>query len=405
MLEKDELKKLLKEKKIKSLDDFNAFMRDISKEVLETLFDREMSEFLGYERYDQKSKETDNSRNGHSQKQVKSKFGAIDLEVPRDRKSDFEPAVVKKRQRDISGLEEKIISMYAKGMTTRDIQAHIDDIYGYELSAETISNITDKVLERAKEWQGRPLKGLYSIVFMDAMFLKMRTEGHVRNVAVYAVVGIDLEGVKEVLGLWIAETESSKFWLTVLNEVKNRGVEDILIFSVDGLTGISEAIRAVYPQAEIQRCVVHQIRNSLKYVSWKERKVVARDLKSVYKAATEKEALSALEAFEKSWNKKYPHIATSWRRNWGELATYFKYPAEIRTLIYTTNPIESLNRGLKKVTKNRSVFPNEEALFKLLYLAVGDISKKWTMRIRDWAMIFSQLNVYFEERLKKYSLV
>jgi transposase-like protein len=405
MLEKGELKKLLKEKNIKSLDDFNAFMRDISKEVLETLFDGEMSEFLGYEKYDHKAKETENSRNGHSQKQVKSKFGAIDLEVPRDRKSDFEPAVVKKRQRDISGLEEKIISMYAKGMTTRDIQAHIDDIYGYELSPETISNITDKVLEKAKEWQGRPLKGLYSIVFMDAMFLKMRTEGHVRNVAVYAVVGIDLEGKKEVLGLWIADTESSKFWLTVLNEVKNRGVEDILIFSVDGLTGISDAIRAVYPQAEIQRCVVHQIRNSLKYVSWKERKVVARDLKSVYKAATEKEALSALAAFEKSWNKKYPHIAASWRRNWGELATYFKYPAEIRTLIYTTNPIESLNRGMKKVTKNRSVFPNEEALFKLLYLAVGDISKKWTMRIRDWAMIFSQLNVYFEERLKKYSLV
>lgn len=405
MLEKDELKKLLKEKKIKSLEDFNTFMRDISKEVLETLFDGEMSEFLGYDKYDYKAKETDNSRNGHSQKQVKSKFGAIDLEVPRDRKSDFEPAVVKKRQRDISGLEEKIISMYAKGMTTRDIQAHIDDIYGYELSPETISNITDKVLEKAREWQGRPLKQLYSIVFMDALFLKMRTEGHVRNVAVYAIVGIDLEGVKEVLGLWIAETESSKFWLTVLNEVKNRGVEDILIFSVDGLPGISEAIRAVYPQAEIQRCVVHQIRNSLKYVSWKERKIVARDLKSVYKAATEKEALSALEAFEKSWNKKYPHIAASWRRNWGEIATFFKYPSEVRTLIYTTNPIESLNRGLKKVTKNRSVFPNEEALFKLLYLAVSDISKKWTMRIRDWAMIFSQLNVYFEERLKKYSLV
>jgi len=384
MLEKDELKKLLKEKKIKSLDDFNTFMRDISKEVLETLFDGEMSDFLGYEKYDHKTKETDNSRNGHSPKQVKSKFGAIDLEVPRDRKSDFEPAVVKKRQRDISGLEEKIVSMYAKGMTTRDIQAHIDDIYGYELSPETISNITDKVLEKAREWQARPLKELYSIVFMDAMFLKMRTEGHVRNVAVYAIVGIDFEGVKEVLGLWIAETESSKFWLTVLNEVKNRGVEDILIFSVDGLAGISEAIRAVYPQAEIQRCVVHQIRNSLKYVSWKERKIVARDLKGVYKAATEKEALSALEAFEKSWNKKYPHIAASWRRNWGELATFFKYPAEVRTLIYTTNPIESLNRGLKKVTKTRSVFPNEDALFKLLYLAVGDISKKWTMRIRDW---------------------
>ena len=405
MFEKDDLKKALEEKNIKNLDDFNDFMREISKEVLESLFEGEMTGFLGYEKYDHKSKETDNSRNGHSKKGVKSKFGEIGLEVPRDRQSKFEPAVIKKRQRDISGLEEKIISMYAKGMTTRDIQAHIVDIYGYEISPETVSHITDKVLERAKEWQNRPLQEVYSIVFMDAIFLKMRSEGHVRNVAVYAIVGIDLEGTKEVLGLWVSETESSKYWLTVLNELKNRGVQDVMIFSVDGLTGISEAIRSVYSKAEIQRCVVHQIRNSLRYVSWKERKVVAADLKGVYKAATEKEGLAALDNFEKKWGKKYPHIAASWRRNWGELVTFFKYPAEIRTLIYTTNPIESLNRALKKVSKNRVIFPNEEALFKLLFLAVNDISKKWTMRIRDWATIYSQLNIYFEERLNKFAYV
>jgi transposase-like protein len=295
--------------------------------------------------------------------------------------------------------------MYAKGMTTRDIQAHIQDIYGYEMSAETISTITDRVLERAKEWQSRPLQEVYAIVFMDALFLKMRMEGHVRNVAVYAIVGIDLEGSKEVFGLWIAETESSKFWLTVLNELKNRGVRDVLIFSVDGLTGISDVIRSVFPQAEIQRCIVHQIRNSLRYVSWKERKNVAHDLKAVYKAATEQEALSALEDFEGTWGKKYPHIVPSWRRNWGELVTYFKYPAEVRTLIYTTNPIESLNRGLKKITKTRAIFPNEGALFKLLFLAIDDISKRWTMRIHDWAMVYSQLNIYFEERLRRFSHV
>ncbi len=405
MFKREELKKIIKEKGIKSLDDFNGFMKEISKEVLEALFEGEITDFLGYEKYDQKAKEVDNSRNGYTKKEVRSKFGGIGLEVPRDRKSEFEPVVVRKRQRDISGLEEKIISMYAKGMTTRDIQAHIKDIYGYELSAETVSTITDKVLERAKEWQARPLKEIYSIIFMDALFLKMRSEGHVRNVAVYAIVGIDLEGNKEVFGLWISDTESAKFWVTVLNELKNRGVQDILIFSVDGLTGISDAIRSVFPQAEIQRCVVHQIRNSLRYVSWKERKAVARDLKSIYKASTEKEALSSLEDFEKKWSKKYPHIAVSWRKNWGELATYFKYPQEIRTLIYTTNPIESLNRGIKKVTKTRAIFPNEEALFRLIYLAISDISKRWTMRIRNWALIYSQLNIYFEERLSKFDNV
>jgi len=403
MFKREDLKKVLKEKEIKDLNGFNDFMKEISKEVLETLFDGEITDFLGYERYDQKSKGIDNSRNGYNKKEVQSKFGNIGIEVPRDRKSEFEPVVVKKRQRDISGLEDRIISMYAKGMSTRDIKAHIEEIYGYEISAETVSTITDKVLEKSKEWRARPLKEIYSIVFMDATFLKVRQEGHVRNKAVYAIVGIDLEGNKEVLGLWASETESAKFWLTVLNELKNRGVKDILIFAVDGLTGIADAIRSVYSEAEIQRCIVHQIRNSLKYVSWKERKVVAHDLKGIYKAATEKEALSSLDDFEKKWGKRYPHISKSWRENWGELATYFKYPQEIRTLIYTTNPIESLNRGIKKVTKTRAIFPNEDALFKLLYLAIDDISKRWTMRIRDWSVIYSQLTIYFEERLRKYS--
>jgi transposase-like protein len=402
VFEKEELKKLIKEKKLKTLNDFNDFMRQISKEVLEGLLDGEMTDLLGYKKHDQEAKKTDNARNGFSPKAVNSKFGKIDLEVPRDRQADFDPIVVKKRQKDISGLEEKIISMYAKGMTTRDIQAHIHDIYGYELSPETISTMTDRIMDKAREWQNRPLQPIYSVVFMDALFLKMRCEGQVRNVAIYSILGIDLEGQKECLGLWICETESAKYWISVLNELKNRGIEDVLIFAVDGLSGLSDALQAAFPQAEVQRCIVHQIRNSLRYVSWKERKAMARDLKGIYKAASEKEALAALDDFEKAWNKKYPHVAASWRRNWAELATYFKYPQPIRTLIYTTNPIESMNRGLKKVTKNRAIFPNEDALFKLLYLAIGDISKKWTARVRDWAAIYPQLLIFFDQRLHKY---
>jgi transposase-like protein len=291
--------------------------------------------------------------------------------------------------------------MYARGMTTRDIQSHVKEIYNYDVSPETISTITDKVLERAREWQNRPLEPLYAIVFMDAIFLKMRSEGHVRNISVYNIIGITLEGRKECLGLWLCDTESSKYWLSVLNELKNRGLEDVLIFSVDNLKGISEAIQAVFPQAEIQKCVVHQIRNSLKHVSWKDRKQLAQDLKSIYKAKTEKDGSSALEDFEKKW-KKYPHVAASWKRNWGEIATFFKYPPDIRRLIYTTNPIESMNRNIKKITKNKAIFPNEQAVFKVIYLALQGIEKKWTSRLRDWAMIYSQLMIFFEERLTRY---
>ena len=292
--------------------------------------------------------------------------------------------------------------MYAKGMTVRDIQSHIADIYGYEISHETVSSMTAGVLEKAKEWQQRPLQEIYPIIFLDALFLNMRKEGTISKVAVYAIIGIDLDGNKECLGLWIVETESSKYWLTVLNELKNRGLQDVLIFSVDGLPGLSEAISAAFPQAEIQRCIVHQIRNSLKHVPWKDRKSVATDLKTIYTASSEKAALEALELFGNKWNRKYPNILKSWEKNWAELSTFFKYPQEIRTLIYTTNPIESLNRGLKKISKTRSIFPNEDAILKLLYLAINDINKRWTQKAKNWGAIYAQLSIFFEERLSKY---
>jgi len=402
VLDRDKLKKLLREKGVKNLDDFNEFMRGISKDVIETLLDEELEDHLGFEKYDQKSKVIDNSRNGYTPKTVKSKFGEIGLDVPRDRNSEFEPKIVKKRKRDISGLEEKIISMYAKGMTTRDIQSHIKDLYNYEISPDTVSSITDKIIDRAKEWQSRPLEPVFAIIYLDASFLKMRTEGHVRTVAVYTIVGINLDGKKECLGLWVCETESAKYWLSVLNELKNRGLEDVLIFSVDNLTGISEAIEAVYPKAEVQKCIVHQIRNSLRCVSWKERKAMAKDLKAIYEAATEEEGRAALDRFAEKWDKRYPHVSAAWRKNWTELATFFKYPPEIRRLIYTTNPIESVNRQIKKVTKNRFSFPNESALVKMVYLAVENAARKWTMRHRDWSMIYSLLMIFFEGRLAKY---
>ncbi len=402
VLDRAKLKKLLKEKGVKDLDDFNAFMRDVSKDVVEALLEEELTDHLGFEKHDYKAKTIDNSRNGFTPKTVKSKYSEIGLDVPRDRRSEFEPQVVKKRKKDISGLEEKIISMYAKGMTTRDIQAHIKDLYNYEISPDTVSSITDKVLERAREWQSRPLEPIYAVIYMDAVFLKMRTEGHVRNVALYTIIGINLDRLKECLGLWICETESAKYWLSVLNELKNRGLEDVLIFSVDNLKGISEAIEAAFPQAEIQKCIVHQIRNSLRYVSWKERKAMAKDLKFIYTAATEKEGAAALDDFAEKWDKRYPHVSVSWKKNWGEIATFFKYPPEVRTLIYTTNPIESLHRQIRKVSKNKSSFPNEQSLVKLVYLAVEGASRKWTMRHRDWAMIYSQLMIFFQDRVAKY---
>ena len=400
-LDRKKLREMLKQEGVESTKDLQVLMRGIMKDVIEALYDGEITEHLGYEKHRQGAGK-DNSRNGFSKKTVQSTVGPVELEVPRDRKSEFTPKVIKKRQRDISGIEDKVISMYAKGMSTRDIKEHIYDIYGYEISPETVSNITDTVIEHAKEWQSRPLERVYAIVFMDALVVKLRVDGVVKNVVLYAVIGINLDGEKSCLGLYISETESAKYWLTVMNELKNRGVEEVLIFAVDNLTGISSAIEAAFPHSELQKCIVHQIRNSLKFVSWKERKQVAQDLKTVYTAATEPNAREALESFKRKWDAKYPHISRSWETNWAELSVFFKYTPEIRKLIYTTNPIESFNRALRKVTKTRSLFPTEDALMKLMYLAVRDIERRWTQTIRSWGTIYSQISIFFEERLAPY---
>ena len=403
LINKDEIRKMFKEGKLNTQEALETTLSSIIKDVIETIYEGELTELLGYSRYDKSSKNTENSRNGYSNKKVKSNYGEIELSVPRDRKGEYAPQIVKKRQTTINGIEDHIISMYGKGMTTRDIQSHMESLYGVNFSSEAISRITDKVLERAREWQNRPLEPIYGILFLDALFYKMRVDGIVKNIAVYAIIGINLEGKKECLGIWLMENESAKFWLSVLNELKNRGIEDVLIFSIDGLPGLTEAIRAVYPESEIQKCIVHQVRNSLKFVSYKDRRELSRDLKAIYTSSTEEGAKIELERLKEKWDKKYPNVIKSWESNWMELSTLFKYPPEVRKLIYTTNPIESFNSKLKKVTKNRSVFPTEESLFKLLYLAINDISKKWNGRIRDWSKIYPQLYIYFQERIEKFT--
>ncbi len=368
--------------------------------VLENGLEGELDEELGYSKYDYRNKATDNSRNGYSEKTLKSSLGDIDISIPRDRKGEFEPQIVRKNQTTLSGdIEEKILSMYAKGMTTSDIEGHIRDIYGIEVSDSTISRVTDKILPVVKEWQMRPLESIYAVVFMDAIHFHVRSEGQIIKKAVYIAIGVRMDGVRDVSGMWIGENESAKFWLGILNGLKNRGVEDILIACVDGLTGFTSAIEAVYPKTEIQQCVIHQIRNSTKFVSYKDIKVLMADLKKVYAAVDEPTAMYQLDVFDEKWGVKYPKIALSWRSNWANLSTYFKYPEEVRTLIYTTNAIENFNRQLRKVTKSKSVFPTDDSLLKMLYLVMVDITKKWTGRRKDWGLIHSQLEIFFADRL------
>lgn len=368
--------------------------------VLENSLEGELDEELGYSKYDYRNKETDNSRNGYSEKTLKTSLGELELAVPRDRKGEFEPQIVKKNQTTLSGdIEDKILSMYAKGMTTGDIEAHIREIYGLEVSDTTISRVTDKILPVVKEWQMRPLDEIYAVVFMDAVHFHVRSEGQIVKKAVYVAIGVKTDGVRDVLGMWVGENESAKFWLGILNGLKNRGVTDILIACVDGLTGFTSAIEAVFPKTEIQQCVIHQIRKSTKFVSYKDIKALMADLKKVYAAVDEQTALYQLDTFDEKWGGKYPKIALSWRANWANLSTYFKYPQEVRTLIYTTNAIENFNRQLRKVTKSKSVFPTDESLLKMLYLAMMDITKKWTGRRKDWGQIHSQLEIFFADRL------
>mgnify|MGYP002517538630 FL=1 len=397
---REKIRELLQISNIGSMADIQNLFKETIAEFMENGLEAELDEDLGYSKYDYKNKEGTNSRNGHSQKTLKTSFGNIEIETPRDRNGEFEPQLLKKNQTSITQeVEEKILSMYAKGMTTGDIETHIKDIYGLEVSDTTVSRITDKILPVAKEWQQRPLESIYAVVFLDAIHYHVRSEGQIVKKAVYIAIGIDLDGKKDVLGMWVGENESAKFWATVLNGLRNRGVEDIFIACTDNLNGFSDAIAAVYPKTDIQNCIIHQLRNSSKYVSYKDLKALMADLKAVYAAPDEASALAALELFSGKWDKKYPKISQSWQSNWANLSTYFKFPAELRKLIYTTNAIEGFNRQLRKVTKSKSVFPTDDSLFKMLYLAMIDITKKWTGRRQDWSQIHAQLSVFYADRM------
>jgi transposase-like protein len=403
ILNKEEVLKMLSEGQLQTQTDVGKLIKELTGQVLETILKGELDAHLGYKKYDQKNKKTTNSRNGTSSKRVKTQVGELPLKIPRDRDNEFEPALIKKGDRELAFFEDHILALYAKGMSTRDITGIIKELYDYEISAETVSMITARVREESATWHSRPLEPLYTVVFLDGFFTKVRVEGSVRKVCVYVIIGIKVDGTKDCLGFWIeGQGESSLYWLNVLNEIKNRGVENILIFCVDNLSGISEAISASFPKAEIQKCVVHQIRNSLKYVSYKDRKEVSEDLKTIYKASTESEGRIALEKFDEKWGSKYPHIGKSWRNNWSELSAYFKYSPEIRRLIYTTNPIESVNRGIRKRVKTRSVFPSKESLGKVVFLAIDEMSQKWTNPIPNWGLILSQLRIYFKHILEPY---
>ena len=377
----------------------NGLLKQLTKAVFQRALQAEMTLHLGHEKHAAVFNKSGNARNGSSAKTIKGDFGTMPIEIPRDRESSFEPVLIPKGQTRFVGFDDKIISLYSRGLTTREIQGHLEEIYGVEVSPTLISIVTEAVAEEVKAWQNRPLDALYPIVYMDAIRVKARGNGHVVNKAVYLAIGINLDGAKEVLGMWVSENEGAKFWLQVVTELKNRGVQDIFIACVDGLKGFPEAIEAVYPDTQVQLCIVHMVRNSLRFVSWKQRKEVAADLKLIYQSATAEQAEMELTAFEAKWDKTHPTISQSWRRNWAQVIPFFAYPADIRKVIYTTNAIESLNMSLRKVTKNRGSFPNDEAMFKLLYLALRNISKKWTLPIRDWKAAMNRFSILFENRM------
>ncbi len=375
-----------------------GLIKQLSKCILERALEAEMQSHLGYDRYERNASE--NARNGSFKKNLTTENGQLELEVPRDRKGSFEPVIVKKKQTRIEGLDDKIISLYAKGMSVSDIKIQMQELYGAEISESLISRITDDVIDEVKLWQSRALESVYPIVFFDCLVVKVRQDKRIINKSVYVALGIDLSGRKDVLGLWISDNEGAKFWLNNLTELKNRGLSDILIACTDNLTGMSDAIAAVYPKCEHQLCIVHQIRNSLKFVSYKDRKELAADLKPIYQAVTEEEAQSALEYFEEKWGKQYPQIAKSWYNNWDNLMVFLQYPEAIRRIIYTTNSIESLNNQLRKVTKNKRVFPSDESVFKTLYLTIEYITRKWSMPIQNWNEAMAHFLIKFEDRIQ-----
>ncbi len=389
---KELAKELLEGKNIKDVTQLQEVLKEILKSGVETLLEAELDEELGYEKYSNEGEKT-NYRNGKTKKKVRSDLGEVEIDVPRDRNGDFEPQLVPKYSRDISGMEEKVISMYGKGMTTRDISEHIHEMYGYELSAESISRMTDKVLPIVEEWQQRPLESHYYFIFMDAIFYKVKQNNRVMNKAAYIVIGINREGYKEVLGIWIGEHENSKFWLKILTDLKNRGILKVNVFSVDGLPGFQQAILATFPNSVVQRCVIHQVRQSTRYVSYKHLPTLTRDLRLVYRAPNEEEGFKQLEAFKQKWQEKYPSCVKSWYENWEVISPFFKYSHNIRQIMYTTNIIENLNRQYRKVTKAKPVFPTDESLLKALYLATEYATQKWTSRMKNWDQIRYELAI------------
>lgn len=379
----------------------NGAIKNLMKHALESMLDAELSNHLGYEKHSPDGDNSGNSRNGKSRKTVKNEQGKIEIEVPRDRNGSFDPVVVKKYQTTVGPIEDKIISMYAKGMTVRDIQSHLEEIYGLEVSPSFISSITDKVIESAKTWQQRPLNRAYVFVYFDAIHYKVKDEGRVVTKAAYTALGIDSNGNRDLLGMWVGDSESATYWLAVFSEMKARGVEEIFIASVDGLKGMVDAINAVYPNCRVQRCIIHQIRNSMKFIPEKFRKEFIKDLKKIYQAINEQTALAALDELDEKWGKKYPLTLKSWRTNWESLSVMFEFPQEIRKAIYTTNAVEALHRQFRKVTKTKTIFPHDDALLKILYLAYNDLVKKWTT-LRDWRLMVTQLCIIFGDRFEKY---
>lgn len=397
---KELLDELLKD--VKSSDDLlgqDGVLKQLTKDLVERMLEAEMTDHLGYEKHASEGRNSGNSRNGKHSKTLQGEHGEVDIDVPRDRNGDFEPQIIPKGQRRLPGFDEKIISLYTRGMTTREIQGHLEELYGVEVSPTLISNVTDAVLDEVKEWQNRPLDPVYPVLYLDALFLKIKDQGGVRNKAVYLALGINMRGEKELLGLWLSQSEGAKFWLQVLTELKNRGVQDIFIACVDGLSGFPEAIESIFPQTEVQLCIVHMVRNGLNYVTWKERKEVAVDLKRVYQAATAEEAEIRLNEFAQTWDEKYPTISRTWRQQWNRLTPFFAYPPEIRKVIYTTNAIESLNNSIRSLVKNRRAFPTDEAATKLLYLALQKIAQKWSKPIKDWKAALNQFAIRFEDRV------
>lgn len=399
---KEQIRQIIADNNFTNVADVYDYLKEGFKDILQELMEAEMDATLGYEKNQKRNIVSDNKRNGYSTKTLKSQYGEFPIEIPRDRNGEFEPKLIPKYQRDISGIEEKVISLYARGMSTRDIHDQLQDLYGIELSAEMVSKITDKLLPEIKEWQSRPLNPVYPFVFMDCIHYKIREDGRILSRAAYVVMGVTVDGYKDILSITVGANETSKFWLGMLSDLKNRGLKEVLFFCVDGLAGFKEAIHAVFPDAQIQRCVIHMLRNSFKYVSYKDLKKFASDFKKVYNAPTQSAALAELETVKETWGKKYPYAISNWENNWEDVSSFFQFTEEIRRIMYTTNIIEGLNRQYRKVTKTKSVFPSDASLEKMLYLASRNITQKWTQRYRNWDQVLSQLIILYDERLTQY---